>query len=72
MSCSCLRVRRMRFGMEHEGNDAEALAHTLMTDYPDHAFEVAVRLRADALTNCNIVRAGFWDDVLAVLLANNP
>lgn len=61
---------RVHSVMARDECDAEALAVTLMTEYPEHAYEAAARLRADALANGDIARSNFWDDVLAVLFAN--
>ena len=57
--------------MARNESDAEALAYALIANYPVHAFEIAVRLRADALGNSDVQRASFWDDVMAVLAADN-
>ena len=55
--------------MESE-SDSEALAHVLMADYPDQAYQVVNRMRAIALDCLDTESFAFWGKVLAILVAN--
>ena len=56
--------------MESE-SDSVALAHVLMADYPDQAYQVVNRMRAIALDYLDMESFGFWGKVLAIMVAND-